>query len=85
MERHDASTQFRAILTQKLCRKQQRAAFVEVVMILLVAILWGLCNPHQVAQHLGLSPKQLYATVNSLSAAAWRQLWKTILRQTRPI
>jgi AraC-like DNA-binding protein len=79
MELPEAITQFRAILTQKLCQKQERAAFVEVVMILLVGILWGLFNPHQVAQHLGISPKQLYATLNSLSATSWRRLLETMM------
>ena len=74
MELPDAINQFRAILTQKLCRKQERNDFVEVVMVLLVGMLWGLFNPHQVAQQLGVSPKELYATLHSLSAASWRRL-----------
>ena len=74
MELPDAINQFRAILTQKLCRKQERTEFVEVVMVLLVGMLWGLFNPHQVAQQLGVSPKELYATLHSMSAASWRRL-----------
>ncbi|MCA1607556.1 MAG: hypothetical protein LC775_19300, partial [Acidobacteria bacterium] len=37
-------------------------------------MLWGLYNPHQVAQQLGVSPKELYATLNSMSATSWRRL-----------
>ena len=54
MELPDAIKQFRAILTQKLCHKQERNDFVEAVMILLVGMLWSLFNPHQVAQQLGV-------------------------------
>lgn len=79
MELHEAIKQFRAILTQKLCRKQEREAFVEVVMVLLVGILWGLYNPHQVAQQLGVSPAHLYATLNSMSAASWKHLLETMM------
>ena len=79
MELHEAIKQFRAILTQKLCRKQEREAFVEVVMVLLVGILWGLYNPHQVAPQLGVSPAHLYATLNSMSAASWKHLLETMM------
>ena len=74
MELPDALNQFRAILTQKLCHKQERNDFVEVVMVLLVGMLWGLYNPHQVAQQLGISPRELYAILHRLSAASWRRL-----------
>ncbi len=74
MELPNAIKQFRAILTQKLCRKQERTEFVEVIMVLLVGMLWGLYNPHQVAQQLGVSPQELYATLNRLSATEWRRL-----------
>ena len=74
MELNAAINQFRAILTQKLCRKQEREQFVAVVMILLVGMLWGLYNPHQVAQQLGVPPQELYATLNLMSAGAWRRL-----------
>ncbi len=79
MELHDAITQFRAILMQKLCRKQERDEFVEIVLVLLVGMLWGLYNPHQVAQQLGVSPKELYATLNQMSAAQWRKLLETMM------
>ena len=58
MELPDALNQFRAILIQKLCHKQERNDFVEVVMVLLVGMLWGLFNPHQVAQQLEVSPQE---------------------------
>ncbi len=74
MELPEAIKQFRAILTQKLCQKQEREAFVEVILVLLVGILWGLFNPHQVAQQLGVSRAQLYAHLHSLSAASWKRL-----------
>ena len=72
MELHDAITQFRLLLTAKLCRRQERKEFIEVIMILLVGLLWGLYNPHQVAQQLGVSPSGLYAALKSLSAGQWR-------------
>lgn len=45
-------TQYRIILTSHLSRGAERTAFVEVVMILLVGILYGLYDPHQVAEEL---------------------------------
>lgn len=81
MELNAAFTQFRAILIQKLCRLQERDQFVEVVMILVVGMLWGLYNPHQVAQQLGVSPKNLYTTLNLMSAGAWRRLLETMMRE----
>jgi AraC-like DNA-binding protein len=74
MELPNALQQFRAILLQKLCRKQERREFVEIVLVLLVGMLWGLYNPHQVAQQLGVGPGEFYAALTSLSASGWRQL-----------
>lgn len=81
MELKEALQQFRAILLQQLCRKQERQAFVKVILILLVGMLWGLYNPHQVAQQLGINPGEFYATLQSLSATQWRQLLETIMRE----
>ena len=74
MELHDAITQFRLILTAKLSGKQDRTEFIEIIMILLVGFLWGLYNPHQVAEHLGVSSSALYSALKSLSAHHWRSL-----------
>jgi hypothetical protein len=81
--------QYRLILAEKLChcqgQPQERRALIEVVMILLIGILYGLprgvsfstpqgeYNPHQVARELGIAPKQLYGQLHSLSARAWRR------------
>ena len=69
MELHDAITQFRLLLTAKLSARQERKEFIEIIMILLVGLLWGLYNPHQVATQLGVSPAGLYAALKRLSAA----------------
>jgi hypothetical protein len=59
MELKKIIQQYRLILTQKLMWGQERRACVEGVMILLVGIGWGLYNPNQVAEPLGINPKQL--------------------------
>jgi hypothetical protein len=69
MELPDAIKQFRAILTPKICRKQERTEFIAIVMVLIVGLLWGLYHPHQVAQQLGICPGKLYATLKRLRAA----------------
>ncbi len=79
MELPDAIKQFRAILTQKLLKRQERKEFVEIVMVLVVGMLWGLYNPHQVAQQLGTSPQQLYAALKRMSAAQWRTLLEKMM------
>ena len=76
---------YRTILLDKLCRRQvpdsQRTELIEVIMVLIVGILYGLHNPHQVAQELGIGPKPFYRSLRSLSAAAWRQLLERLMRQ----
>lgn len=74
---------YRVILLDKLCRSKvpDRKALVEVVMILIVGILYGLYNPHQVARELDIGPKQLYRALKQLSAAAWRRLLERMMTQ----
>lgn len=79
LKKEDSIKQFRAILTAKLLRKQERKEFIEIIMILIVGLLWGLYNPHQVAQQLGISAGKLYATLKSMSAAQWRALLEKIM------
>lgn len=79
MELRAAITQFRAILLPHLARKQEGKEFVEIILVLLVGLLWGLYNPHQIAQQLGISPGEFYATLQHLSAREWRHLLETIM------
>jgi len=79
MELRAAITQFRAILLPHLARKQEAREFVEIILVLLVGLLWGLYNPHQLAQQLGVNPAEFYATLHRLSAREWRQLLETIM------
>ena len=51
---------YKAILVEKVVGSEEKDSFIEVVMVLLIGILWGLYNPNQVAQQLEISPKQLY-------------------------
>ncbi len=80
-----AINQYRLILAEKLGRcqgqPQERRALIEVVMILLIGILYGLYNPHQVARELGIAPKQLYGQLHSLSARAWRRWVERMMTQ----
>jgi len=79
MELRGAITQFRAILLPHLARKQECRDFVEIILILLVGLLWGLYNPHQIAQQLGVRPGEFYAALQRLSARQWRQLLEQIM------
>lgn len=84
MQLAETIKQYRAIFTEKLCRRQapdERRALIEVIMILLVGILYGLYNPHQVAQELGIGPKRLYTHLKQLSARAWRRLLERMMAQ----
>lgn len=81
MELRDAITQFRAILLPHLARKQESREFVEIVLVLLVGMLWGLYNPHQLAQQLGCAPGGFYQALHSLSARRWRQLLEQIMQE----
>ena len=49
-------------------------------MVLLVGLLYGLYNPHQLAQELGCAPGAFYGALHSLSATQWRQLLERIMR-----
>jgi hypothetical protein len=66
MELREAIKQFRAILLPHLVRKQECREFVEIVMVLLVGLLCGLYNPHQLAQELGCAPGAFYGALHSL-------------------
>src|SRR5919197_1599730 len=77
MELRDAITQFRAILLPHLARKQECGEFVEIILVLLVGLLWGLYNPHQLARQLGCAPGEFYQALHSLSARQWRALLAT--------
>lgn len=83
MQTTNTFNQYRLIMLDKLCRSQvpqpERTAMVEVIMILILSILYGLIlyNPHQVARELGIPAKQLYRRLHSLSARAWR--WRRLL------
>lgn len=79
MELHDAITQFRLLLTAKLRGRQERKEFIEIIMILLIGLLWGLYNPHQVAAQLGVSPARLYAALRRMSAPQWRSLLEQLM------
>lgn len=79
MELRDAITQFRAILLPHLARKQECREFVEIILVLLVGLLWGLYNPHQLAQQLGRAPGTFYQALQTLSASQWRHLLDTIM------
>ena len=79
MELREAIKQFRAILLPHLARKQECGEFAEIVMVLLVGLLWGLYNPHQIAQELGCAPGTFYGALSSLSARQWRQLLETMM------
>jgi hypothetical protein len=52
----------------------------KIVMVLLVGLLCGLYNPHQLAQELGCAPGAFYGALHSLSATQWRQLLERIMR-----
>lgn len=79
MELRDAITQLRAILWPHLARKQECAEFVEIVLVLLVGLLWGLYNPYQRAQQLNCAPGACYRALHSLSAHRWRALLETMM------
>src|SRR5437868_158843 len=79
MELRAAITQFRAILLPHLARKQECKEFVEIILVLLVGLLWGLYNPHQLAQQLSVSPIEFYAALHRLSAREWRQLLEQVM------
>lgn len=79
MELHDAITQFRAILLPHLARKQAAREFVEIILVLLVGLLWGLYNPHQLAAELGVAPGCFYQALHSLSARQWRTLLEALM------
>ena len=65
---------YEEILIQKMIGGQEQKGFTEIMMVLLIGILWGLYNPHQVAQQLKISPKQFYETLKEMSPEAWRRL-----------
>ncbi len=71
--------QFRIVLTSKLSGREDRSEFIEVTLILLVGLLCGLFNPFQVAQQLGISPKNLYSTLRELDARQWRELLEKMI------
>lgn len=71
--------QFRVILTSKLSSGKSRSQFIEILLILIVGLLCGLFNPNQIAQQLGLSPKEFYSTLRELSPAAWRRLLEKMM------
>ncbi len=77
----DMITQYRIILASQLSRGPERKAFVEVVMMLLVGMLQGLYNPHQVAEELAIPAKQLYSRLKELSAEAWRRVLDRMMGQ----
>lgn len=79
MELREAIKQFRAIVLPHLVRKQERCEFVEIVLVLLVGLLCGLYNPHQIAQERGCAPGMLYSALHSLSASQWRRLLEKIM------
>jgi hypothetical protein len=79
MELREAIKQFRAIVLPHLVRKQECREFVEIVMVLLVGSLWGLYNPHRIAQEVGCAPGMFYRALHSLSAIQWRGLLERIM------
>lgn len=79
-----AIAQYQTIFTENLSRRQdpeERRALTEVVMVLMVGILYGLYNPHQVARELAIAPKRLYSELKQLDARAWRRLLERMMSQ----
>ncbi|MCI0421456.1 MAG: hypothetical protein L0312_19905 [Acidobacteria bacterium] len=79
MELREVIKQFRAIVLPHLVRKQERCEFVEIVLVLLVGLLCGLYNPHQIAHELGCAPGTFYRALHRLSASQWRRLLESIM------
>lgn len=79
MELQEQLTFYRGILLQKLSRVQEKEEIVEIMLLLAVGMLSGLYNPHQVAQQLEISPKQLYEQLKEVSLYHWRKLLDSMM------
>jgi hypothetical protein len=79
MELQKQLTYYRGILLQKMSRVQEKEEIVEIMMVLAVGMLSGLFNPHQVAQQLGIRPKQIYEKLKSMSLYHWRNLLSSMM------
>ncbi len=79
MELQEQLTYYRGILLQKLARVQEKEELVEIMLVLAVGMLAGLYNPHQVAQQLEISPKELYQQLKEISVYHWRKLLDTMM------
>jgi len=71
--------QFRLVLTSKFANNKLRPEFIEILLILTVGLLCGLFNPNQIAQQLGVSPKDFYSALRELSVYSWRRLLEKML------
>ena len=79
MELQEQLTFYRGILLQKLSRVQEKEEIVEIMLLLAVGMLSGLYNPHQVAQQLEISPKELYQQLKEVSLYHWRKLLDSMM------
>ena len=74
--------QYREIVLGKLVKGQDREEWVRTILMMIVGMIWGLYNPHQMAQELGVSPKEMYAALKQLSAGQWRRMLERIMEET---
>ena len=79
MELKEQFAYYKAILMEKMVRVQEREETVEVIMLMIVGILYGLYNPNQMAEQLETNPKPLYEQLKQMSAHNWRGLLKKMM------
>lgn len=79
MELKEQFAYYKAILMEKMVRVQEREETVEVILLMIVGILYGLYNPNQVAEQLETNPKPLYEQLKQMSAHNWRGLLKKMM------
>jgi hypothetical protein len=79
MELQEQLAIYKGILLEKMARVQEKEEIVEVMLVLAVGMLCGLCNPNQVARQLGISPKQFYERLKEMSLYHWKNLMKEMM------
>lgn len=82
MDVKQAIQSYEEILIKKMIGGQEQKAFTEIMMVLLVGTLWGLYNPHQIAQQLQISPKQFYQSLKAMSPEGWRGLLNRMMMES---
>jgi hypothetical protein len=74
MRIQEALALYRTILIEKMGRKQEKEEAVEIMLLIVIGMVYGLYNVNQISEQLDITPKPIYQKLKEISKEQWQAI-----------